>query len=71
MMLINFSFKLHVRVCTVDTTVVLTLVCYLYSRAPDGNRNWRYRAVDLSVTIHGHPDMLRELKTTLEGALPR
>ena len=42
-----------------------------YSRAPDGNRRWRYRVVDLSVAILGHPDMLRELKATLEGAVPR
>ena len=54
MMLINFSFNyMYVYVRLIPVVPTYGMLSYSvvtsepYSRAPDGNRNWRYHAVDL------------------------
>ena len=39
-----------------------------YSRERDGNRNWRFRVVDISVQIYGSPALLEPVQEALEGA---
>ena len=44
------------------------VISHIYSRAPDGNRNWRYRVVDVSVVVRGAPWLLEAVEEALEGA---
>ena len=40
-----------------------------YSSDPGGNRNWRYRVVDVRVQVLGQPSLLSAIQESLEGAL--
>ena len=40
----------------------------VYSRSPDGNRNWRYRVVDVDISVCGDVLLLEGLQDALEGA---
>ena len=40
----------------------------VYSRHPQGNRNWKYRVVDISVVIRGEVWLQEPVREALEGA---
>ena len=40
----------------------------VYSGSPDGNRNWRYRVVDVDISVCGDVLLLEGLQDALEGA---
>ena len=50
----------------VHTNQCSYVVSELYSRVP-GDRNWRYRVVDVHIFVNGKPHMLPVLQEMLEG----